>query len=69
MNYMLFSASFIFSDPLDPGASVLVCWLMFYSRPRTVLIYDDLILFPYQLSLSAVVCVINKLSASYTINV
>lgn len=51
------------------GTTVLVCWLLFCSRPRTVVIFDDLILFPSHLSLSGVVCVINKLSTSYTINV
>lgn len=60
-------ALIIFSDLPDPGATVLV--LLFYSWPRTVLIFYDLILFSYQLSLSGVVCVINKLSTNYTINV
>lgn len=59
----------ISSYRLCHGTTVLVCWLLFCSRPRTVVIFDDLILFPSHLSLSGVVCVINKLSTSYTINI
>lgn len=68
-----FYSSIIFSEfqnhLSDLGDTVLVCWMLFYSMPRAVLIFSDLILFSYQLSLSGVVCVINKLSSSYTINV
>lgn len=66
---ILLSLIFLFSDCLDLRATVLVCQLLIYSRPTTLLIFDDLLLFSYQSRISGVLRVINKLSTSYTINV
>lgn len=53
------TAPYISTPPprLGLGATVLVWWLLFYSRPRTVLIFDDLILFSYTSWAFLVLCV------------